>query len=481
MYDAIIIGGIPFDLFGRPLGPYRLRTAAEKQGYSVKVIDFASHLTDQELINLLNSLISNKTKVIGISTPWFEHSPTINSWVTNSFFNYLKEKYSQIKIVVGGTKSTVHPILIKYTEWFLSGFSDISFIKLLNFLSDNKKENLKYFKNSSKVNLIDSDNYYQVKNVDDIETIYKIEDNFYEFQPLTLEISRGCIFKCSFCTHPFLGKKNYDYIRSIESISNELKRNYQLFKTTRYFISDDTFNDSIEKIDRVSRAVELSKIPNFEFVSYIKPELLVTNKSMIYSLKSLGLKGAHFGIESFNNKSRKVVGKGMDIEKIIEISKQFYQETKVKIHASFILGLPYDTINDFYNWQEFLIKNKEELFLSWRYNTLGLINPKFGNLYSLIEKNPKQYGYTTIATNNLYLHWKNNNDISSHQCDEISKELNRQSNKFMKIAGWTLGSAWFQNINKYDIEYTTLDKLNLYEIAKINYYKRVILERNALI
>ena len=70
--------------------------------------------------------------------------------------------------------------------------------------------------------------------MDELETEYELEDNFKDFQPLPLEVSRGCIFKCAFCSHPFLGKKSYDYIRSPESLAKEIKRNYELFKTTRY-------------------------------------------------------------------------------------------------------------------------------------------------------------------------------------------------------------------------------------------------------
>jgi hypothetical protein len=69
-YDAILIGGMAFDFHGRPLGPFRLRTAAASAGYNVKVIDFASILDTEQLMDVLHSLISDKTKIVGISTSW---------------------------------------------------------------------------------------------------------------------------------------------------------------------------------------------------------------------------------------------------------------------------------------------------------------------------------------------------------------------------------------------------------------------------
>ena len=41
-------------------------------------------------------------------------------------------------------------------------------------------------------------------------------------ETLPLEVSRGCIFKCSFCAFPLNGKTKLDYLRSPEYIKNEL-------------------------------------------------------------------------------------------------------------------------------------------------------------------------------------------------------------------------------------------------------------------
>ena len=450
MYNVIIVGGISFDVVGRALGPFRLRTALEDAGYPTKVIDYASALTEDQMLLLLEKLITDKTIVLGISSAWFDRMnfSDANIWVNDSFFKKFRDKYPSINIVIGGTKLMAHPLLYHNTDWFLTGFSDISFVQLLH---------------STGIKIIQSDTYYKVENMDLLETVFKKEDNFLPHQPLTIEIARGCIFKCSFCTHPFLGKKSYDYIKTAENLAVEFKRNYELFGTTRYFFSDDTFNDSIEKIDRVKRAIDIAKLPSFEFVGYIKPELLVTTPEMIPMLKDIGLRGAHFGIESLNQRARKLIGKGMEVQKIFDVAEKLQTSNDVKINASLILGLPGDTVSDFNNWQSFLTENQERLFSSWKYHSLGITQSG----YSLIEKNPLSYGYTVEPiSNSVFFAWRNDTGLTSGQCLLIEQELNKQTNKVAKMAGWTLGSAWFFNIPQDDIENKCFNEIDLSKIAK---------------
>jgi len=482
MYDAIIIGGISFDSIGRVLGPFRLRTALENAGYTVKLIDYSSVLTEAQLLQLIKKIITDKTKLLGISASWFDKSfINSNRWATDNFFKEIRSTYPSINIVIGGTKIAAHPLLHKNADWFLTGFSDISIVNLLDKLAG-KDVKLKYMKDSFGVKIIESDVNYKVENIDTLETIFKKEDNFLSHQPLPIEIARGCIFKCSFCTHPFLGKKSYDYVRTSDSLASEFKRNYELFGTTRYFFSDDTFNDSIEKIDRVKRAIDIAKLPSFEFVGYIKPELLVTTPQMIPMLKDIGLRGAHFGIESLNHHARKLVGKGMEVQKIFDIAEQLRESNNVKIHASLILGLPGDLGDDFEKWQSFMIENHTRLFSSWRYFALNLMRSTTGTGYSLIEKNPKSYGYdVSIIDNSEFLNWTNDTGLTYEQCNLLANKLNHQSNKIAKIAGWTLGAAWFFNISEEDIENKCFEKINLHRLAKIHGTIRAMKEFQTII
>lgn len=468
-YDVVLIGGITHDRIGRAIGPFRLRTAFETAGYSLKVIDYAWALTQDQMINLLSTIITDKTKILGISAAWYDFPS--NRWAQDdSFFKRFRKLFPGITIVVGGTKTTASSLLYNQADWFVSGFSDIAFVKLADYLYG-KTSDLIFTTdahgNPGETKIISADKNYQIINVDEIETVFKEEDGFLAHQPLPIEISRGCIFKCAFCTHPFLGKKSYDYIRTAESIGRELKRNYELFGTYRYMISDDTFNDSYEKLDIVKRAIEIAKLSKFEFVSYIRPELIITKPDMLPMLLDLGIKGGFIGLESMRKESRQVVGKGIEVERVFEIA-QTLNSRGVKMHASLIAGLPNDNEEEIYRWNEHLIKNKDHLFRSWSFNSLGLMRTGVGDVpYSLFEKNPKAYGYTTkeLAHNVQSLHWIHTSGMTADKAQEISTRCNAEAAPHIKIGGWEVAGAWFHNIPDNIVETMPSNQTNLNEKA----------------
>lgn len=437
-YDVILIGGFA-DEQGRPIGPYRLRTSLEQAGYSTLVIDSAPLLSQDQMNELLDCAITDQTKVIGISTIWFQQnnigiSSTYNKtthWYHPDFFKKLQEKWPRIKLVAGGT--SLGPLNDINFNFYVTGFADLAIVKLLDDITNGTNE-IKYSLANGRKE-ISADKQYPVQDMDRLETVWKLEDNWLPHQPIPLEISRGCIFKCSFCTHPFLGKKSYEYIRSSESLASELKRNYELFGTTRYLLIDDTFNDSVEKIERLLRAIDTAKLPNFECVCYIRPEMLVTKPEMIPLLKQLGLRGGFVGLESFGAEARVSVGKGMDVERVMAALARTKEETGVKWQTGFIVGLPGDTPDMLWKYTERL--KHEKIISSWATMPLAIGGT------SVFMKNPEKFGFT--FENNDPCNWINNVGMTAKQAVQLAIEIDKSSIGYQYVSGWHIGTHWFHN------------------------------------
>jgi anaerobic magnesium-protoporphyrin IX monomethyl ester cyclase len=466
---AIILGGILRDLTGRPLGPYRLRTALAKQGFRAEVIDYAWAINLAELLTVLDSFVSEETLIIGISNIWFttskeKNNKLFNAWFTQEFFEIVKARWPWIKIVIGGTKTALvqgAELLKDPADWWLSGFSDISLPELLKHLQGNNPD-LQYRTDSQGCKIIDSNANYRVDNMDDLETVLEPSDRFFNYQPVSLEVSRGCIFTCSFCTHPFLGKKSYEYIRTPENLAVELKRNYELFGTTRYIITDDTFNDSMEKLERVARAIDISKIPNFEFVSYIRSELLVTKPEMIPMLKHLNIKGAFLGLESLNREARMAIGKGMDAGRVMDTIAKLKAETDAKLYASMIVGLPGDTLDDAYSWFEQF--KTDGLFGEWGFQPLGMTFDDFGIGDSIFSRNPEKYGYTVSGkrinvagqiTGPRNYDWTSKMGFTNKDAERVAGDINDQSKEIVGAGGFGVAEYWFHGGSPEDVESKT--------------------------
>ncbi len=466
---AIIMGGILKDAAGRPLGPYRLRTACARAGYNCHVIDYAWALNAQDLLTVLESQIDQSTLVLGISNVWFTTSKEtfnreLNTWFCDEFFEEFHRRWPWVQVVIGGTKIALvqgAEQLKSRATWWLTGFADIGFIELLDYLRGTNPD-FKFETDHDGCRVVDCNVHYKVSNMDDLETVFVKEDRFLSYQPMSIEASRGCIFTCSFCSHPFLGKKVDEYMRSPESLARELRRNYELFGTTRYQIMDDTFNDSMEKLDRLERAIDLAQLPSFEFCSYIRAELIATKPEMIPKLRQLGIRGGTIGLESLNPEARRAVGKGMDIERVMSSLADFKANSRVLLHTGMIIGLPGDTIDDAFAWVERF--KREKILSAWTFQQLGLTFDENRNGVSIFEKDPAKWGYKILGndldmsvaagkkTGPRTLHWENNRGVTNRTGGEAAVKIMEEANRINTAGGFSVGEYWFHGATDKDLE-----------------------------
>ena len=128
----------------------------------------------------------------------------------------------------------------------------------------------------------------------------------------------------------------------MELIRDELINNYEKWGITNYLISDDTFNDSNEKLQILHDMIVALPF-KLNFVCYLRLDLLYHFRdTQLEMLENMGLKSCHFGIESFNPPSAKFIGKGLGEDK----SKEFLLflkerwQNKISFICTFIVGLP---------------------------------------------------------------------------------------------------------------------------------------------
>lgn len=446
MYHAVIFTGIDLGEtnYFRALGAYRIRTELEQQGYNVKVIDYFHSLSEQDITLAFEKYVCNKTLWVGFSTTFFNTSELLQN--KKNFFSNLKARFN-VPFVIGGAKSLVEQL--EFADFYVTGYADDAVVSLTNYLSG--KTNILKFKEYNNSKIIHSNHQYNKKDISNIPVKWKPEDGITSIQSLPMEIARGCIFNCAFCNFPLNNKSKFDYIRAKEDMYQEFMRNYEKFGTTNYWFMDDTYNDSMVKLELMHEVI--TSLPfKINYDTYIKPELLVRWPDQIDLLIESGLRGASFGVESYNKETRQAIQKGADIEKVLQAIGNMKQKSagQVKVQINMIVGLPYQSEASIRESRERIIAD-DNIDL-WYWYPLLIHSKEHHEYHSPIDQNPEKYGYQVVKqkkllkntlagkTNAWMTVWKNEH-MNAIKAGKLAEELRQMDNDYQKVAGWTCGSV----------------------------------------
>jgi len=189
-------------------------------------------------------------------------------------------------------------------------------------------------------------------NIFDPERIYRQMDGvFYRMVPV--EISRGCIYDCTYCSAPSLAKLfggvgAWFRAKSIDQVFKEIDVAVEKYQAEYFYMVSETFlamKKSFfgEFIKRYSKI----KIP---FWFNTRPETL--NEEVVGMLEDVNCHRMSIGIESGNEDYRRVMLKrNISNEKILEKCK-IVEKSKIQLSVNNIIGFPdetremvFDTIN----------------------------------------------------------------------------------------------------------------------------------------
>jgi len=411
----------------KTVGVYKVAYELRQIGIQVAVIHHLNIFSIEEINSLLTKLISPSTLFVGFNNvfyqPFLDSSASayagIKSCPPGSMLPHglqfnkelkllIKEANTNCQLVLGGP--TAHDASYNGDfDYIVSGYADKSIVNLAKHLMD-KSIKLEQSYKSIHGPYIINDSKAAGFDFPSSTIRYEEHDAILPDEVLTLEVSRGCIFKCSFCSFPLNGKSKFDYIKNEELLLAELMDNYTRFGTTKYVFSDDTFNDSIEKCEMISRVA--AALPfKLEWWAYLRLDLLAAHPQTIDMLFDSGLRGCYFGIETFNQKAGSAIGKGAKRERLIDTLRLIKTKwgASVMLHGSFIFGLPHESMESMKQTISFLLGPDCPLD-SWNLRTLVIkadsVNWVSGFL-SDIDINYEKYGYEKVGTRGTTMVWKN--------------------------------------------------------------------------
>lgn len=435
--------------FTRPIACYQLAHHLRKNNLSAQVIDFTGLFSTKELIEITEKFIEKETMALGIATGFWPDNHVYLKDAITAF----KDKYPNIQIFFGGPRAN-NPLYKKYYDMVFLGESE-------NSLTDWLYEKLEKDKS-----------YITPFNITKLDHRFTKQDCILNNEVLPIELGRGCIFKCKFCSHSNLGKPKYTYQRNFKLVEEEIRYNYDNFNTTNYLFLDDTVN---EDLDKVKALADINKKMNWviNWNGYLRADLIWSMKDSANYLLDSGLKSCFFGIESFHKQASQVIGKGWSGKHAKEFLPNLYfnhWHKEISIWNNFIIGLPYETEYDIDQSVKWCIENN---FGMNKFVGLNLYNyredsgPK-----SEFTVNYKSYGYTINETGFYNDNW------DSNKIYRKVEEVNKLIEPYNKLTSWSLFDA--VNITKKDINFLKQQPVDYISISDLfnfkNEYKTKLLE-----
>jgi len=264
----------------------------------------------------------------------------------------LKDKYPDSVIVFGGIHPTALPdevLAYKHIDAVIRGEGENALVEFYNCVKDNKDftslDNLSYRNNGVIMhNRISPD---QV-NLDDLPDF-----PYHIFKSKRYDLgfvlsSRGCPYRCIFCSNRVTTGKKYRYA-SAKKIIRDLDwvcRHYPAHKDAKKNVGfiDDNF---LVNKERIYELLDEIKINGFDkkLIFGFQARGDNVNHKILRDLYDAGFRSAFFGLETASEKIMKFIKKDETVAQCVEAVKMA-KEIGFSVSATFIYGFPGESHND---------------------------------------------------------------------------------------------------------------------------------------
>ncbi len=328
-----------------PLGILYLAAVLERESIPVQVIDAA--LEKFSLDETFEKIKSISPRIVGLSvcTPDYR--------IIDKFAFLLKNKFPEIKIVMGGPHPTLDPdgvLSFPHVDFVIRGEGEYSFLELCRTLLNGEENQFRKilglsFRENGKV--VHNPERSMINNLDEIPfparhlvplMKYRNYGRVYKRKPVGVMItSRGCPLKCIFCAHEIFGRK-YRFM-SAPRIVEEIKLLKEAYGVKEILFREDNFTAHRERV--------------FEFCDIlIKEKIDVTwmcladansiTEEMAIQMKKAGCWHIGIGVESGNQEIINILKKNIKLERVEKVFN-FLHKVGIKTLAFFMIGNYVDT------------------------------------------------------------------------------------------------------------------------------------------
>jgi len=363
-----------------------MATFLRDYSWECDIVDYSEQWNINYLEKYLTRKITSNTKWVGFSYTWM----TEKSEKIIELIRLVKRIKPELLIIIGGQSPYYHDL---GADYYIFGYAEYATLKVLDYEFGNGIP--PFYTKLFSGKYIDASKNYPSHDLKDYSIRFQDTDFITNKDILTIAFSRGCKFKCDFCTFPFIGIKE-DTSSSEEILYRELMENYQKWGTENYYITDETLNDRTDKLIKIKNVIQrLDFKPNL--TGFVRADLLKSHPEHIELLAESRVWGQFYGIETFNRTAGKSIGKGQnpDVVKETLLTVREYFQKNLGLYRgtiSMIAGLPYESLDSMRASQKWLEENWSDQLAYWYALQITSSTNGIGTL-SALGKDFSKYGY----------------------------------------------------------------------------------------
>lgn len=285
-------------------------------------------------------------------------------------------------VVAGGPHTVLYPketIAIPEVNYVMLGESEESFSELVDYVRNKNfsaignipnvvTKNSAYDKEIVRARIQDLDNLpFPARHLIDH---CKYKSILAKRNPITTVISsRGCPFKCKFCSNLESGQKvRY---RSAKNVVDELEQCVKKFDIYDFLFFDELFTVNKQRVLDICAEVEKR---NLKIRWHCRSRADVIDEEMVAPMKKAGCRLIQFGIETGSQRLQQYINKNLDLDKVRKVIKAV-AKGGILTYGDFMFGLPTETTEE----TQATVKLAKELPLD--YAVFGMFGPMYGSVF----------------------------------------------------------------------------------------------------
>lgn len=324
-----------------PLNLAYLAAIAEKKGHQVKIVD--GQVENLPLHKMIEQTEAFKPDIIGLTatTPFYN--------IVNELARELKKARSQTPIVIGGPHITLvgKEAFAPQFDYAFIGESEQSWPMFLERYQNGEDiSSVKgiLFRDNGRIKFTGA-----AEPIDDIDSIpfparHLLKMDKYKLGTLqgtknftSILFSRGCPFKCIFCSTKIFGRRVRR--RSVKSVVDEIKSVVSEFNIRHFCFADDNLTLDRRYILEMCDLIDRERL-TITFEGSTRANCV--DEELISKMARSGLIRISFGLETVDPEMRRIMKKEVPLESHA-IANRLANKYGVETLASVMLGLPGET------------------------------------------------------------------------------------------------------------------------------------------